>query len=201
VRLVAIDGSTIRFAGVDMLDGTALVDIKPYVGRRILLALISAITLLLGGAVTTRASAHNAPGRFVVKGDVENRLKLHVSDLADLPQQTPTVTFLAGTTPQTHTYTGVLLLDVLKKAVPKFDPAIKNDNLRHYVVVTGSDGYRVVVAWGEFDPFFEGKQILLAETEDGVSLQDAGPRLVVPDDSRGGRYVTNVVTVRLSPVR
>jgi hypothetical protein len=169
--------------------------------RRILLTLISVITLLVGGAVTTRASAHDLPGRFVVKGDVENKLKLHISDLAALPQKTIEVKFFAGTTQQTHTYTGVLLYDLLNTlAKPKFDPAIKNDNLRHYVAVTGSDGYRVVVAWGEFDPNFEAKNILIAETEDGVSLETTGPRLVVPGDSRGGRYVSNVVTVRLAPV-
>jgi tRNA (adenine37-N6)-methyltransferase len=33
VRLVAIDGTTIRFAGVDMIDGTPLLDLKPYVTR------------------------------------------------------------------------------------------------------------------------------------------------------------------------
>jgi tRNA-Thr(GGU) m(6)t(6)A37 methyltransferase TsaA len=33
VRLIAIDDTTIRFAGVDVLDGTALLDIKPYVER------------------------------------------------------------------------------------------------------------------------------------------------------------------------
>jgi tRNA-Thr(GGU) m(6)t(6)A37 methyltransferase TsaA len=33
VRLVGIDGPVVRFAGVDLLDGTPVVDIKPYVGR------------------------------------------------------------------------------------------------------------------------------------------------------------------------
>jgi tRNA (adenine37-N6)-methyltransferase len=33
VRLIAIDDATIRFAGVDQVDGTALLDIKPYVVR------------------------------------------------------------------------------------------------------------------------------------------------------------------------
>ena len=30
VRLLGVDGTTLRFAGVDLVDGTALVDIKPY---------------------------------------------------------------------------------------------------------------------------------------------------------------------------
>jgi tRNA-Thr(GGU) m(6)t(6)A37 methyltransferase TsaA len=33
VRLVGIDGRLVRFAGVDLLDGTPVVDIKPYVSR------------------------------------------------------------------------------------------------------------------------------------------------------------------------
>ena len=31
VRLIAIQGSTLRFEGTDMLDGTPVLDIKPYV--------------------------------------------------------------------------------------------------------------------------------------------------------------------------
>jgi hypothetical protein len=74
---------------------------------------------------------------------------------------------------------------------------IKNDQLRHYVTATGSDGYQALVAYGEIDPNFEAKNVLLAITPDGASLADAGPRLVVPGDKRGGRYVSNVVRVRL----
>jgi tRNA (Thr-GGU) A37 N-methylase len=33
VRLVAIDGATIRIAGVDTVDGTSLIDLEPYVVR------------------------------------------------------------------------------------------------------------------------------------------------------------------------
>ena len=31
VRIVAIDGHTLRFAGVDLIDGTTVLDVKPYV--------------------------------------------------------------------------------------------------------------------------------------------------------------------------
>ena len=33
IRLLDVDGATIRFAGVDLLDGTPVVDLKPYVTR------------------------------------------------------------------------------------------------------------------------------------------------------------------------
>jgi len=42
-----------------------------------------------------------------------------------------------------------------------------------------------------------GKQILLAVTQNGASLAQEGPRLVVPDDSSGGRCVTGVSSVQL----
>lgn len=35
------------------------------------------------------------------------------------------------------------------------------------------------------------KEVLLATLEDGRSLATDGPRLVVPGDISGGRYVTN----------
>jgi tRNA-Thr(GGU) m(6)t(6)A37 methyltransferase TsaA len=33
VRLVSVDGAIVRFAGVDMVDGTPLLDLKPYVAQ------------------------------------------------------------------------------------------------------------------------------------------------------------------------
>jgi len=83
---------------------------------------------------------------------------------------------------------------------PKFDPAGRNDKLRFYASATGSDGYQAIVAWGEFDPTFENKAVLLAFTQDGKSLAGGGPRLVVPGDIRGGRYVSDVVSIRLERV-
>jgi hypothetical protein len=42
------------------------------------------------------------------------------------------------------------------------------------------------VAWGEIDPDFANKSVLLAVTQDGQSLADTGPRLVVPGDGEAG---------------
>jgi DMSO/TMAO reductase YedYZ molybdopterin-dependent catalytic subunit len=165
-------------------------------GRSIALGAVAvAFTFTAVGAVPTEAGQRQ--DTVVVRGDVEHRLKLTATDLAALPQVTVTVTFLAGTASQTHTFSGPLLLDVIDAAGPEFDPTIKNDKLAHVVTATGSDGYRATVAWGEFDPDFEGKQVLVATSQDGTPLGDAGPRLVVPDDGHGGRYVSDVVSLRL----
>ena len=111
------------------------------------------------------------------------------------------MTYRAGSGSEHHVFTGPLLLDVLARAVPRFDPAIKNDKLRDYIPVTASDGYQALVAYGELDPSFENKRILLAVTQDGAPLADQGPRLVVPGDRAGGRYVTGVVRVTIDTPR
>lgn len=80
---------------------------------------------------------------------------------------------------------------------PHFDPAIKNDKLRYYVSVSATDDYRALVAYGEIDPGFENKEVLLATSQDSQPLTAGGPRLVVPGDVSGGRYVTNVNRVFL----
>lgn len=148
-----------------------------------------------GANDTTAASS--APGSVDVTGNVAHRLRLGVAGLQALPSRTVEVTFQSGSGTQRHVYTGPRLYDVLALAGPRFDPNIKSDKLRHFVSVTASDGYRALVAYGEIDPDFEGKDVLLATTEDGRSLAAEGPRLVVPGDSHGGRYVTGVVRVFL----
>jgi hypothetical protein len=50
---------------------------------------------------------------------------------------------------------------------------------------------------GEIDPGFENKGVLLAVIENGQSLAGHGPRLMVPSDIRGGRYVSDIVSIRL----
>jgi hypothetical protein len=165
-------------------------------------AIVSALVVSASGVPAQNrddASRTLAPGSFAVTGNVWQPLQLSVADLAAMPdQQTVAVTYNAAGVPENHVFTGPRLRDVLASAVPKFDPAIKNDKLRHYVCVTASDGYQALVGYGELDPSFENKQILLAVTQDGASLAAQGPRLVVPGDAAGGRYVSGVANVVLT---
>lgn len=144
-------------------------------------------------AARTLAPVTGLPaGKVLLIGALAHPEILTVADLQKLPAHTETVTFNTSTGPQTHTFTGPLLLDVLTQAGPQFDPTIKNDKLRYYISVSATDNYRALVAYGEIDPNFENKQVLLATSQDNQSLATAGPRLVVPGDLAGGRYVTNV---------
>jgi hypothetical protein len=65
-----------------------------------------------------------------------------------------------------------------------------------------TDNYEVIVAFGEFNPHFEAKQVLIAYADNGQPLTDTGfARLVVPNDIAGGRYVSNVDLIALNPPR
>jgi hypothetical protein len=68
--------------------------------------------------------------------------------------------------------------------------------LAHLAVrVTGADGYNALVALGEIAPHFAGRQIQLADQENGAPLPNRALRLVVPGDVAGGRWVRDVVRI------
>jgi DMSO/TMAO reductase YedYZ molybdopterin-dependent catalytic subunit len=169
----------------------------------LVLALVAGVVVATGVAGAKDSSRHDSqvsqssPGAFDIVGNVEHRLVLNTRVLEKLPSKTLQVTYRSGPGTETRTFTGPLLRDVLALAGPRFDPAVRNDKLRHYVSATGSDGYMALVAWGEIDPEFGNEDILLATHQDGVSLATEGPRLVVPGDDRGGRYVSGIVRIRV----
>jgi hypothetical protein len=117
-----------------------------------------------------------------------------VLKLADL-QTFPKVSVSVHVQPLgAHTFAGALLYAVLQKAQVITQSGRKNDILRKSVLVEGTDGYTVAVAWGELDPQLAQKQILLAYEEDGKPLPQADGfvRLIVPGDLLAGRSVSNV---------
>lgn len=74
------------------------------------------------------------------------------------------------------------------------DPATPRNHVRAMVTITGLDGYTSVLALAAIDPSFEGKAVLLADSRNGVRIQDH-PRLIVPGDRRGGPSVRDAVSI------
>jgi len=163
------------------------------------------VAALLAPERAQAGSSSRPVGSVIITGEVEDRVLLTFDQFAalrlHLQEQTVSVTFQSGQSEEHLTFTGFLLYDVLNHFNPEFDPDVKNDKLRFYVSATGTDGYQAIVAWGEFDPGFENKQILLALTQDGQSLSQEGVRLVVPGDIQGGRYVATVDIISLDRAR
>jgi len=143
---------------------------------------------------------------FRLNGKVSNRVTYDYRKLSAFSSTRQQVTYFAGGQGLvTTTYVGVPLADLLAQAVVQVDPAIKNDILRKYVVVTGTDCYEVIVSLAELLSDFRGDaQIFVAfATGSGEPLpaNEGMARLVVPGDKKGGRYVSNIakITVRSAP--
>ncbi len=153
-------------------------------------------SLVVGHGPTVAGTGGGTTSSFVVEGAVSTPITFTLASLEALPAYQETVTYNAGGTLVTDTYTGALLWDVLGEAGIETDPTIKNDILHKGVVATGSDGYSVDFSAGELDPMFGDEPILVAYADEDGQLGSGGgdgfARLVVPGDIAGGRYVSNI---------
>ncbi len=159
----------------------------------------AAALLLLGTLLfSDLAGAQTAPvtTQIRVGGQVIQKTDFDLSKLKSLPVATANVTYIAAGATTSHSFTGALLWDVLQSVGVITDQTVKNDILRKVVVVTGSDGYKVIFSLGEIDPFFGGNQVIVAYKQDGQLLgTDGVARVVAPGDKAGGRFVSNVAKI------
>jgi hypothetical protein len=140
--------------------------------------------------------------QFTVFGDVTSPRTFTYADLSGLPSVTQSVTYQAGGSTVNTTFTGVNLWSLLNDVVGlKLDLSIKNDVLRKFVVATGSDGYEAAFSLGEINPTFGNQPDFVAYLEKGQPIVGDGfARVVVPGDTRGGRYVSNLVSLWVGDV-
>jgi len=155
--------------------------------RRRLLAALAALWLTFG------ASA--AWAQVAVTGAVSKSLTLTVADLSADPLVTIHSSFNTSHGVETADYAGMPLWAVLQKA-GVVDGTAKGGHLRHGILVTGADGYGVLLSIGEVDPDFANDGAILAVQKDGKALEE-GIRLVVPGDKNGGRSVRHVVGIEV----
>jgi hypothetical protein len=96
-------------------------------------------------------------------------------------------------------YSGVPLIELLKQVGAPVGKDVRGKALEEYVIATGSDGYKAVVALAEVEPDFHPGDVLVADSMNGKPLDaKTGPfRLVVTDDKRPARSVRNLVSVQL----
>jgi DMSO/TMAO reductase YedYZ molybdopterin-dependent catalytic subunit len=142
-----------------------------------------------------------APGLFVQSGDslvVElagRSVVLRSAELAMMPRDT--VQWPYHGTP--HSYSGVRVIVVLRRVGVPID-SLKGRDLTKRVVIEAADRYRAVFTLAEIAPGLGGREVLLADSEDGHPLpSNVGPwRLVVPGDGSGARGVRQVAAL---PVR
>ena len=117
-----------------------------------------------------------------------------LAELQALPPVTVEVQHTEANAVQRTSFTGALLWSLVSAAGPVDEPG-KRTFLQHSVLARGRDGYAVVLAIGELDPNFEGKQVLVAYAQDGKPLPAL--RLVVPVDARAGRSVRDLASIEV----
>jgi DMSO/TMAO reductase YedYZ molybdopterin-dependent catalytic subunit len=161
--------------------------------------------LRVGTAQVQTSMGGGETSEFSLSGAVKNPCTYNLATLEALPAMKETVTFLSGGTSVTATFIGVSIWTLLTDAGIVTNPAIKNDILNYYLQSTGSDGYSAIFSLGELDPMFGGSptapDLIAYEMEvDGVDEPlgaNGFARVVVPGDSRGGRYVSNLVNLEV----
>jgi hypothetical protein len=134
-----------------------------------------------------------------VAGDVADPGFINIPDVT--PVTTQAVTYQAAGVPVGDTYTGTTLWNLLNTAGGITTTDAKNDILSKYVIATGSDGYTSVYSLGEIDPQFGNQPIMIASSDIQGQLGPKGTdgltRVVVPGDTAGGRYVSELVSLKV----
>lgn len=139
------------------------------------------------------------PGSVIqVVGDVADPRVLTLKDLQLLRRSSLTLRVLdPDGRRRVHTYTGVLLRDVISSVSP-IGPGGATMSTRAYAYIEGLNGDAATIAFPEFEVAFNNKQVLLAYLVDGSP--PPGPeicQLVVPEDQTQGRFIAGVTTIRV----
>ncbi len=151
---------------------------------------------LAGGVELAFAADGPVSGVLVLDGQIVHPARLSADDLKKLPETDLDVTYTTGHGEERGRYAGALLWTVLKQAGLS-DANGKHPDLRHSLVATGRDGYMIAFSFGEIDPDFGDKPVIVAYAKDGKALGTEGLRLVVPGDKHGARDVRDLVHIEV----
>ena len=149
---------------------------------------------LLSGLLALSAQDASSPLRIAGLGQ---EIRFSPDNLKPLPHKIVTVHNPHENADET--YSGVPLIELLKQVGAPTGRDVHGKALSEYVVATGSDGYKAVLALAEVEPDFHPGDVLVADTMDGKPMDaKTGPfRLVVSDDKRPARSVRNLVSIEL----
>lgn len=152
------------------------------------------ILLLLIAGLTTRAQTKEVVVK--VTGEVITPLTIGNADLQQYKQTTVTRKDRDG---KDHTYSGVIVSEILAKAGVTLGPDLRGENLAKYLLVEASDGYQVLFALAELDKGFTDRAIILADKVDGQPLVPAdGPfRIIVQDEKKPARCIKQVTVMKV----
>ena len=127
-------------------------------------------------------------------------ITLTPADLAALPHQT--VSVYNEHTKANEKYTGVALIDLLKKVNTPSGESVKGKLFMTAVVAEGTDHYSVLYSLAEVDPSIHTGDIIVADTIDGHPLDKDGVfKMVSTEERRPARWVRNLTRISVVDVK
>ena len=129
-----------------------------------------------------------------VGGEVTTPLTLSAADLTAMPRTTAVAKDKQG---NPHSFEGVALADIFKKAGVTTGRDLRGENLAKYVLITCADNYQVVFSLAELDSSFTDRVVILADQMEGKPLPaGVGPfRIVVPGEKKPARNCFQVLSI------
>ncbi len=96
-------------------------------------------------------------------------------------------------------YSGTPFAEILKLLSAPAGPTLRGKEMNHAVVLTATDGYRVVFSLVELDDSFRPQSILLADRAGGEALDDFEGKLMLvsADDLRHSRWIRQIESIAL----
>lgn len=152
------------------------------------------ILLLLIAGFGTHAQTKEAVVK--VTGEVTNPLTIDGAEFQQYKQTTVTRKDRDG---KDHTYSGVIVSEILAKAGVTLGAELRGENLAKFLLIEASDGYQVLFALAELDKGFTDRTIILADKVDGQPLAPAdGPfRVIVQDEKKPARCIKQVTAMKV----
>ena len=134
-----------------------------------------------------------------LRGPEGQTRSVSLAELAAMPHESATLVSEHGPAKR---YDGVPLTLLLQSVGAPAGKALRGPALADLVVVSGSDGYRVVLGLAETDPGVRPEKMLLADRVEGAPLPPSeGPfRLVIEGDLRPARSARMVTAIRVEAV-
>jgi len=156
-------------------------------------------TTLPAEPTVTPAVSVPAGSYIQVSGDVTNPKVFTLKDLELMRRTSLTLRVLdPDGKRRVHFYTGVLLGDLIAACAPT-DPGGASTSATEFADITGVNGDSAIIAFPEFESAFNGKQVLVAYTLDGLPLAGANiGDLIVPEDQSPQRFIVGITSIRIA---
>ncbi|WP_426668315.1 molybdopterin-dependent oxidoreductase [Mucilaginibacter sp. McL0603] len=163
--------------------------------KQLFIILIACFSLTVT-ATATQAQTTEKQATVHIDGEVTSPLAINDADLQKFTQTTVVRKDKDG---HDHTYSGVLLADILKKAGVTLGSDLKGKNLTKCLLITASDNYQVIFALAELDKAYTDRIIILADQMDGKPLPTGdGPfRVIIQDEKKPARCIKQVTGMKV----